>query len=108
MEPDHPRPLRGRLAGVEMLSYSIGPSAGQLRAGGVASLTSPRVAAWSGGLLCVGAVGVVCLALPGFTRYSSRASLSPAPTGQPEGPAPGAALLSGLNFLAGPPESASS
>ena len=76
--PDH---LRGRLAGVEMLSYSIGPSAGQLRAGGVASLTSPRVAAWSGGALCVGAVGLVCLALPGFTRYSSRASLGAAPAG---------------------------
>ena len=90
-----PDQLRGRLAGVEMLSYSIGPSAGQLRAGGVASLTSPRVAAWSGGALCVGAVGLVCLALPGFTRYSSRASLSaasgePAVGGPaPDGPAPG-------------------
>jgi MFS family permease len=76
-----PDELRGRLAGVEMLSYSVGPSAGQLRAGGVASLTSPRVAAWSGGLLCVGAVGLVCLALPGFTRYSNRASLSAATPG---------------------------
>ncbi len=84
-----PDPLRGRLAGVEMLSYSIGPAAGQLRAGGVASLSSPRVAAWSGGLLCAGAVGLVCLALPGFTRYSSRASLSPAPDAEVrEGPAP--------------------
>ena len=61
-----PDQLRGRLAGVEMLSYSVGPSAGQLRAGGVASVTTPRFAAASGGLLCVAAVGVVCLALPGF------------------------------------------
>ncbi len=66
-----PDALRGRLAGVEMLSYSIGPSAGQLRAGGVASLSTPRFSAWSGGLLCVGAVGLVCLALPGFVRYRS-------------------------------------
>jgi len=65
-----PDRLRGRLAGVEMLSYSVGPSAGQLRAGGVASLTTPRFAAWSGGLLCVGAVGLVCLALPAFWRFS--------------------------------------
>jgi MFS family permease len=86
-----PDQLRGRLAGVELLSYSIGPSAGQLRAGGVASLTSPRIAAWSGGLLCVGAVGLVCLALPGFSRYSSRASLSAASRGAaPQGPAPAA------------------
>jgi MFS family permease len=86
-----PDQLRGRLAGVELLSYSIGPSAGQLRAGGVASLTSPRIAAWSGGLLCAGAVGLVCLALPGFTRYSSRASLSAASRGPaPQGPAPAA------------------
>jgi hypothetical protein len=86
--------VRGVLAGLdyarrrpELLgSYladldAMGPSAGQLRAGGVASLTSPRVAAWSGGLLCVGAVGLVCLALPGFSRYSNRASLSAAATG---------------------------
>jgi MFS family permease len=69
-----PDQLRGRLAGVEMLSYSVGPSAGQLRAGGVASLTTPRFAAWSGGLLCVAAVGVVGLALPSFWRFSSRAA----------------------------------
>jgi MFS family permease len=82
-----PDELRGRLAGVEMLSYSVGPSAGQLRAGGVASLTSPRVAAWSGGLACVGAVGLVCLALPGFTRYSNRATLAAAAKGPaPAGP----------------------
>jgi MFS family permease len=67
-----PDALRGRLAGVELLSYSIGPSAGQLRAGAVASLTTPRFALASGGLLCVGAVGAVCLALPAFTTYRAR------------------------------------
>ncbi len=76
-----PDELRGRLAGVEMLSYSIGPSAGQLRAGGVASVTTPRVAATSGGLLCVAAVGAVCLALPSFWTVSGRGkpAVSPAP-----------------------------
>jgi MFS family permease len=64
--PDH---LRGRLAGVELLSYGIGPSAGQVRAGAVASLTTPRFSLISGGLLCVAAVGLVCLALPRFTAY---------------------------------------
>jgi MFS family permease len=68
-----PDALRGRLAGVELLSYALGPSAGQLRAGTVASLTTPRISVTSGGVLCVGAVGLVCLALPGFTAYRSTA-----------------------------------
>ncbi len=75
-----PDELRGRLAGVELLSYSVGPSAGQLRAGGVASVTTPRFAAWSGGLVCMAAVGVVCLALPGFWKVSA------GPGGRPPGP----------------------
>jgi MFS family permease len=67
-----PDSLRGRLAGVELLSYAVGPSAGQIRAGAVASLTSARFSLVSGGLLCVGAVGAVCLALPGFTLYRAQ------------------------------------
>ena len=66
-----PDVLRGRLAGVELLSYGIGPSAGQLRAGGVATVTTPRFSLWSGGLLCLGAVAVICLALPGFRAYTA-------------------------------------
>jgi MFS family permease len=64
-----PDALRGRLAGIELLSYAVGPSAGQLRAGGVASLTTPRFSLTSGGVLCVAGVGLVCLAFPGFVRY---------------------------------------
>ncbi|HEY0718171.1 MAG TPA: MFS transporter, partial [Streptosporangiaceae bacterium] len=70
-----PDALRGRLAGVELLSYAVGPAAGQLRAGAVARLTSTRFSLVSGGVLGLGAVGLVCLALPGFTRY--RAPLPP-------------------------------
>jgi len=71
-----PDALRGRLAGVELLSYGLGPSAGQVRAGAVASVSTPRIALWSGGLLCVGAVAVTCAALPGFVRYSARSASS--------------------------------
>jgi MFS family permease len=69
-----PDSLRGRLAGVELLSYGLGPSAGQVRAGAVASIVTPRVSLWSGGLLCVGAVAVTCAALPGFVRYRARSA----------------------------------
>jgi MFS family permease len=73
-----PDSLRGRLAGVELLSYALGPSAGQIRAGAVASVTTPRFSLWSGGLLCAAAVGAVCAALPGFVRYSARSASSTA------------------------------
>jgi MFS family permease len=66
-----PGALRGRLAGVELLSYAVGPSVGQLRAGTVASLATPRFSLTSGGVLCIGAVGLVCLAFPSFITYVS-------------------------------------
>jgi len=62
------------VAGVELLSYGLGPSAGQIRAGGVASLTTPRFSLWSGGLLCVAAIGVTCAAFPGLLRYRAAAA----------------------------------
>ena len=75
-----PDALRGRMAGVEMLSYAAGPSAGQARGGAVAALAGARFALASGGVACVAAVGAVCLALPGFTRYGA------GPGGPPPGP----------------------
>jgi MFS family permease len=72
-----PDALRGRLAGVEVLSYGLGPSAGQLRAGAVADLATPRFALWSGGLACVAAVGLTCLALPGFRAQDAQAPTIP-------------------------------
>ena len=67
-----PDRLRGRMAGLELLSYGVGPPAGQIRAGAVASVTSARFSLASGGLFCAGAVGLVCLLLPGFTRYRAQ------------------------------------
>ena len=72
-----PDELRGRMAGVELLSYGLGPSAGQLRAGAVAAVSTPRISLVSGGLACVAAVALVCSALPGFARYRA------APPGRP-------------------------
>jgi MFS family permease len=64
--PDH---LRGRMAGIELLSYAAGPPTGQLRSGVVASLAGFRFSLVSGGILCVAAVGAVCAALPAFSGY---------------------------------------
>ena len=48
-----PDRLRGRLAGVEMISYTSGPTLGNFEAGALASLTSVRTSVVSGGVLCV-------------------------------------------------------
>lgn len=70
-----PDELRGRLAGIELLSYSVGPQLGQVRVGGTAALTSVRASVWSGGLLCVGAVGVLALCLPQLMAYDERTNV---------------------------------
>jgi MFS family permease len=66
--PDH---LRGRLAGIELLSYAAGPPAGQLRSGAIAAVTGPRFSLTSGGLACAAAVAAVYLTLPAFRRYTA-------------------------------------
>ncbi len=68
--PDH---LRGRLAGIEMISYSAGPLLGNVESGVVAAGFGVRASAVSGGILCVLGVGAAAAALPQFRRYDSRA-----------------------------------
>ncbi|MGW7379984.1 MFS transporter [Streptomyces sp. NPDC054794] len=67
-----PDELRGRLAGIELLSYSVGPTVGQVRAGGAAAWLGVRASVWSGGLLCAGAVGLLALGLPQLMAYDVR------------------------------------
>ncbi|MEU5099523.1 MFS transporter [Streptomyces sp. NPDC020996] len=67
-----PDELRGRLAGIELLSYSVGPTVGQVRSGGFAAWWGVRASVWSGGLLCAGAVGLLALCLPNLMRYDVR------------------------------------
>jgi MFS family permease len=67
-----PDNLRGRLAGIELLSYTAGPQLSQIRAGGAAALIGVRPAIWTGGLACV--VAVLCSTrLSGFIRYNENA-----------------------------------
>jgi MFS family permease len=64
-----PGDLRGRLAGVEMISYLSGPLIGNVRAGWVASATSNQFSIVSGGLVCVVGILVCIPLLPAFWSY---------------------------------------
>lgn len=71
--PDH---LRGRLAGIELVSYTTGPMLGNTESGLVATIFSVRTSVLSGGILCVVGTGLLMLALPKFLRYDARAGLA--------------------------------
>jgi MFS family permease len=66
-----PNSMRGRLAGIAMISYMSGPLLGNARAGWVASLSSVPFSLWSGGVACVVAVVATSLAFPKFWQYRS-------------------------------------
>ncbi len=67
-----PENMRGRLAGIEMLSYSVGPLGGQVRAGLTADLWTVRGAITSGGFACVAGVALTAIALRDFWAYDDR------------------------------------
>jgi len=64
-----PSHLRGRLAGVEMISYMTGPLLGNARAGWLASARSVSFSIVSGGVICVVGVLACIPLLPSFWRY---------------------------------------
>lgn len=59
-----PPDIRGRMAGIELLSFSLGPTAGQIRAGTLASAISLRSSVVVGGVACAGG----CATLPAALR----------------------------------------
>jgi MFS family permease len=69
-----PNHMRGRMSGIEMISYMSGPLMGNARAGWVATLTTTRLSIISGGVLCVVGVVLCGLLLPAFWRYRSVAA----------------------------------
>jgi MFS family permease len=86
-----PDELRGRLAGVEMLSWSTGPTLGNARAGAVAAAAGVRGSVVIGGLMATAGCGAVAAALPDFWRYDARdaaAVREPPPSPERVTPAP--------------------
>lgn len=67
--PDH---LRGRLAGIELLSYTIGPLVGQLRAASMASATTLTISVTSGGLSCLIFVAILAIFFPKLRKYDAQ------------------------------------
>lgn len=70
-----PHHLRGRLAGLEMISYTSGPKLGDAEAGLVATLFSVRTSIVSGGILCVVGSAIISLLIPEFIRYHGAAGI---------------------------------
>jgi MFS family permease len=69
-----PDELRGRLAGIELLSYSIGPQLGSARVSLMAQWRGLSFSIASGGILCAAAVVALGAALPTMWRYDVRTS----------------------------------
>jgi MFS family permease len=69
-----PDNFRGRLAGIELLSYSLGPLAGQMRAASMAAVTTLSISVTSGGIICVVTVGFLAFLLPQFRKFDIRTS----------------------------------
>jgi MFS family permease len=67
-----PDRLRGRLAGVEMISWSSGPMLGNARAGIAESFAGLRGSVVGGALVCVAGTIVLAALLPRFLGYDSR------------------------------------
>ena len=61
-----PNEMRGRLSGIEMISYMAGPLLGNVRAGYIASAFSVQLSLTSGGILCLVGVILTAFLLPKF------------------------------------------
>jgi hypothetical protein len=66
-----PDAMRGRMAGIEQLSYSIGPTLGTTRSGLVAAVGGVRLSIVSGGLVVVAGTALLCALLPRFWAYEA-------------------------------------
>jgi MFS family permease len=71
-----PGDLRGRLAGVEMISYLSGPLLGNARAGWIASISSNMFSVVSGGLICFVGVLLCIPLLPAFWKYRAERAVA--------------------------------
>lgn len=67
-----PNEFRGRLSGIEMISYMSGPLLGNARAGWLAAKYSVPFSITSGGIVCAVAVILTAVFLPKFWSYKRK------------------------------------
>lgn len=84
-----PDVMRGRIAGLEMLSWSSGPTLGNAEAGVAAAAVGLRASIVLGGALCTVGSGALAGALPAFWAYDAREAPAAIPPPPRVTPAPG-------------------
>lgn len=67
-----PDELRGRMAGLELLSYGVGPQVGQVRSTLTARFTSIQTSLIVGGAVCVGSMAALKSAMPSLWTFDAR------------------------------------
>ena len=67
-----PDELRGRMAGIELLSYGVGPQVGQVRSTLTARFTSIQTSLIVGGAVCVGSMAALKSAMPSLWTFDAR------------------------------------
>ncbi len=67
-----PDEFRGRVTAADFVVGAGGGQLGNFEAGALASLTTPVISALSGGLATIAVAAVIAVALPAFTKYTSR------------------------------------
>lgn len=67
-----PNEFRGRLSGIEMISYISGPKLGDGESGLVAAFFGISASIISGGVLCIVGVALCCYFMPRFLQYRSK------------------------------------
>jgi MFS family permease len=71
-----PDAMRGRMSAVFSLVVTGGPRLGDIEAGTVASLASPRISVFSGGLGCIVSALLVVKAFPQLARYDAEEAVA--------------------------------
>lgn len=69
-----PDELRGRMAGLELLSYGVGPQLGQVRSTLTARFTSIQSSLVIGGAVCFCSMGVLRSSMPSLWNFDARTS----------------------------------